>query len=105
MIFSVATSLVHLCKLRDAETQRLALQTLELLAIENSDVIVTHVGCASWFSICYVFKFNTLANRFLESELEYKGELGTNFLYSRTCIKAAPYQSEFRCQSPEFISP
>lgn len=37
-----ATSLVHLCKLRDAETQRLALQTLELLAIENSDVIITH---------------------------------------------------------------
>ena len=40
----LATSLVHLCKLRDPETQRLALQTLELLAIENSDVIITHVS-------------------------------------------------------------
>lgn len=37
-----ATSLVHLCKLRDPETQRLSLQTLELLAIENSDVIIQH---------------------------------------------------------------
>lgn len=40
-----ATSLVHLCKLRDPETQRLSLQTLELLAIENSDVIIQHVNC------------------------------------------------------------
>ncbi|KAM7444435.1 hypothetical protein ABFA07_006950 [Porites harrisoni] len=37
-----ATSLVHLCRLRDPETQRLSLQTLELLAIENSDVIIQH---------------------------------------------------------------
>lgn len=37
-----ATSLVYLCKLRDPETQRLSLQTLELLAIENSDVIIQH---------------------------------------------------------------
>ena len=59
LLLSVATSLVHLCKLRDAETQRLALQTLELLAIENSDVIITHVGCASWFSNFYVFNLNT----------------------------------------------
>ncbi|KAK2557422.1 hypothetical protein P5673_020545 [Acropora cervicornis] len=37
-----ASSLVHLCRLRDPETQRLSLQTLELLAIENSDVIIRH---------------------------------------------------------------
>lgn len=37
-----ASSLVHLCRLRDPETQRLSLQTLELLAIENSDVIIQH---------------------------------------------------------------
>ena len=35
---------MHLCKLRDPETQRLSLQTLELLAIENSDVIIQHVN-------------------------------------------------------------
>ena len=42
--FFPATALVHLCKQRDSETRRLALQTLELLAIENSDIIVTHVS-------------------------------------------------------------
>ena len=40
----IATSLVNLCKSRDPETQRLALQTLELLAIENADVIILHVS-------------------------------------------------------------
>jgi len=40
--YAPATSLVHLCRLRDPETQRLALQTLELLAIESSDVIIQH---------------------------------------------------------------
>ena len=44
-VLSSATSLVHLCRLRDPETQRLSLQTLELLAIENSDVIIQHVCC------------------------------------------------------------
>ena len=45
--FFPATALVHLCKQRDSETRRLALQTLELLAIENSDIIVTHVEARS----------------------------------------------------------
>ena len=48
-VLCLATSLVQLCKLRDPETQRLALQTLELLAIENSDVIITHV------SSCFIY--------------------------------------------------
>lgn len=46
-----ASSLVHLCRLRDPETQRLSLQTLELLAIENSDVIIQHVTPSIFFKL------------------------------------------------------
>jgi len=40
----IASSLIHLCKSRDDETKRLGLQTLELLAIENPDFVVTRVS-------------------------------------------------------------
>ncbi|XP_032236424.2 uncharacterized protein LOC5511221 [Nematostella vectensis] len=38
------SALEKLCRSRDDETQRLSLQTLELLAIENSDTIIGHDG-------------------------------------------------------------
>ena len=43
LTFSLVSSCEQLCRSKDNETQRLSLQTLELLAIENSDTIVMHV--------------------------------------------------------------
>ncbi|XP_031558492.1 uncharacterized protein LOC116294936 [Actinia tenebrosa] len=40
----LVTSCEKLCRTKDNETQRLSLQTLELLAIENSEAIVKHDG-------------------------------------------------------------
>ncbi len=37
-------TLVHLINSQDPETQRLALQTLELLAIENAEIVIARVG-------------------------------------------------------------
>ena len=37
--------MTHLCRSCDTDTQRYALQTLELLAIESSDMICAQVIC------------------------------------------------------------
>lgn len=43
VLFS-ASALIHLCKSRDEETKRLALQTLELLAIEKPEFVIERVS-------------------------------------------------------------
>ena len=43
LCISVST-LIHLIKSNDPETQRLALQTIELLAIENADIVISQVA-------------------------------------------------------------
>lgn len=42
-IYRTAKALVYLCNSTDPETQRYALQTLELLAIESSEMICAQV--------------------------------------------------------------
>lgn len=84
-VLSLATSLVHLCRLRDPETQRLSLQTLELLAIENSDVIIQHVCC--FVCLCLFALFIYLFIRALDLRTRTSRSTRFNLNFSRVFRK------------------